>query len=303
MKNIQLKKALGLIFLATAAFQTNAADENTGQASPLLRAVPPVNVNLSAAGTLPKGVLFSALNVSFANKEHSERGYAGSEIRSSAWLLKLRYGLTDSLELAAITPYVDLSRSNPTPHPKHVRGVGDQIIGFSFAPYNLRMRDPYSLHFTAALALPTGREGTRYRPGNDAWGWRLGTAYGIPLTPSLRLDTELVWSGPFERGNQGVRRGQNFQWNAQLRHAFRIFDVALESSVVRQESGNRETPAGQINLRNGYTEWFAGPSMNLAVDALGTWMGAGVFFPISRHFDGPSPSERYRLEFKIGKIW
>jgi hypothetical protein len=123
------------------------------------------------------------------------------------------------------------------------------------------------------------------------------------LQPGLHVDTELIWNGPFERGNQEVRNGQSFQWNAQIRQAFSRFDIALESNFIRQLSANRATSSGQVNLREGYSQWFVGPSANLAVDALGIWVGVGAFFPVYRHFDGPSPSERYRLEFKIAKVW
>ncbi|MDR3087343.1 MAG: transporter [Azoarcus sp.] len=280
-----------------------AAMGEAGEKSPLLKAGPPVNVNLSAAGTLPEGMFFSALNLSVANKTHEERGSTGPDVLSRAWLLKLRYGLTSNLELAAITPYVELSRRNPTPEPKRLYGLGDQLIGLSYAPFNLHQRDPFALHFTAALALPTAPEGKAHPPGNSAWGWRLGSAYGRFLNPDFRFDTELVWTGPFERGNQDVKRGQAYFWNAQLRRVFRSFDLALESSVARQLSGNRRTPAGTVNLHNGYTEWFVGPSANVAFDTLGIWMGAGVFFPAYRHFDGPNKSEWGRAEFKIGKIW
>jgi hypothetical protein len=292
-------KRLVLVALALATLPA-AAEERK---SPLLLAGPPVNVNLSAAGTLPKGMFFNALNVSFADKTHSENGSTGPEVSSRAWLLKLRYGLTDNLEFAAITPYIELERSHPTPHPKRISGVGDQIIGLSLSTHNIRQRDPFSLHFTAAAALPTGGDHANNPPGNGVWGWRLGAALGLFPMPDLRFDTELVWTGPFERGNQDVRRGQNYQWNAQVRRLFRHFDLALESSVVRQDSGNRRTPGGTVDLRNGYTEWFVGPSANVAIDALGLWMGAGIFFPVSRHFDGPNRSEKYRLDFKIGKVW
>ena len=296
-------KALRILGLVASTLSAFPAAAESGK-SPLLLAGPPVNVNLSAAGTLPKGMFFSALNVSFADKHHSENGSAGPEVSSRVWLLKLRYGLTDNLEFAAITPYIELERSHPTPHPKRISGIGDQIVGLSLSTHNIRQRDPFSLHFTAAASLPTGGDQADNPPGNGVWGWRLGAALGLFPTPDIRFDTEFVWTGPFERGNQKVRRGQNYQWNAQLRRLFHNFDIALESSVVRQDSGNRRTPAGtSIDLRNGYTEWFVGPSANLAIDSLGLWMGAGIFFPVSRHFDGPNQSEKYRLDFKIGKVW
>jgi hypothetical protein len=269
----------------------------------VLMGTPPVNLNLSAAGTLPKDMLFSALNVSFAHKTHAEKGGDNRpDVSSQTWLLKLRYGLTDHLELVAITPYIDQSRSHPTPSPKHLGGRGDQVLGLNAAPFNLHQGDPFALSFSAAVLLPTGQEGKNHLPGNGAWGWRLGAVYGRFLTPNLKVDTEGVWSGPFEQGNQDVKRGQSWQWNSQLRYLFKDFDVGLESSLVRQKSARAHTPFGKVNTKNGVTEWFVGPSVNVVLPA-DSWLGIGAFFPVHRHFDGPNKSEGKRLELKIGKLW
>jgi hypothetical protein len=264
---------------------------------------PPVNINLSSSGTPPRHLLYSALNFSFAHKTHVEKGGTNRpDVSSQTWLLKLRYGLTDHLELVAITPYIDQSRSHPTPSPKHLGGWGDQVIGLSAAPFNVHQGDPFALNFSAAALLPTGQEGKTHLPGNSAWGWRLSAAYGLFLTPNLKVDTEGVWNGPFEHGNQNVKRGQSWQWNSQLRYLFNAFDVGLESSLVHQKSAHAHTPLGKVNTRNGVTEWFVGPSVNIVLPA-DAWLGIGAFFPVHRHFDGPNKSESKRVELKIGKLW
>ncbi|GHT83103.1 hypothetical protein AGMMS49543_09460 [Betaproteobacteria bacterium] len=295
---------LCLCALSTPAMAEPGREPSPASAIPrVLMGTPPVNVNTSAAGSLPKNLFFSALNVSFADKTHAEKGGAArSDVFGQTWLLKLRYGLTDHVEFVAITPYIDQSRSHPTPSPKHLGGWGDQVIGINAAPFNLHQGDPFALSFSAAVLLPTGQEGKRHLPGNGAWGWRVGAAYGRFLTPNLKLDTEGVWSGPFERGNQEVKRGQSWQWNSQLRYLFHAFDLGLESSLVHQKSAHAYTPAGKVSTRNGVTEWFVGPSLNIVLPA-DAWLGIGVFFPVHRHFDGPNKSENKRVELKIGKLW
>jgi hypothetical protein len=62
------------------------------------------------------------------------------------------------------------------------------------------------------------------------------------------------------------------------------------------------------SLRNGYTEWFVGPSVNVAIEPLSMWAGLGVFFPVlyslhDEHRSPPTKMENFRVEFKIGKLW
>ena len=85
---------------------------------------------------------------------------------------------------------------------------------------------------------------------------------------------------------------------------FNHFDIGIESTLTVQNSGNGLSPTGgEVDLRNGYTDWFVGHSMNFPIDALGMWAGAGVFFPVVQDFKGPAKAKGARFEFKIGKLW
>ena len=151
-------------------------------------------------------------------------------------------------------------------------------------------------------------------PGNNAWGARGAAAVGAWVTKDIKMDTEFVWSGPFERGNQNVERGDQWQWNTNIRYLWDWIDVGFESSLVVQESGNKKIDgrwlangswrdSSTTNTRNGYTEWLVGPSMNVAVDSLGMWAGIGAFFPVVQDYKGPAKVEDVRWELKIGKVW
>ncbi|GHU25339.1 hypothetical protein FACS189488_12150 [Betaproteobacteria bacterium] len=96
---------LCLCALSTPAMAEPGREPPPASAIPrVLMGTPPVNVNTSAAGTLPKNLFFSALNVSFADKTHAEKGGAArSDVFGQTWLLKLRYGLTDHVEFVART--------------------------------------------------------------------------------------------------------------------------------------------------------------------------------------------------------
>ncbi|MDR0996501.1 MAG: transporter [Zoogloeaceae bacterium] len=274
----------------------------------VLVGTPPVNVNISSSGTLPEGLLFTALNASFAHKNHAENGSTGPDTDSAAWLLKIRYGLTNNLELCAIGSYIDLDRDFAPPgQQRQLKGIGDPAIGLSYAPFNIHQGDGFAWNILGAVIAPTSPTGDGRPPGNHAWGWRVSSGIGAFVLPNLRLDTELVATGPFERGGGQVKRGNTYQWNMQLRYLMGNMDIALESTFVRQKSGHKRLfPGNEIDLENGGTEWFIGPSMNFAPAFLAKediWFGIGAFFPVRQDFDGPNKSESVRYEFKMGKLW
>ncbi|MDR0478170.1 MAG: hypothetical protein LBH14_09600, partial [Desulfobulbaceae bacterium] len=201
---MNISKICGCVLTMVFAAQAVMADDLATTADQdfkrpkALMATPPVNPNISNGGTLPQGVLYTALNPTFSNKDRSIDGYRGSDTFSQAWLLKLRYGLTNSLELNSVLSYVNLSRTDPTPAVKHLEGYGDQSLGLSYAFYNIHQRDPFALSFSAGVLLPTAPEGDNHLPGNAAWGGRASVDFGRFLTPDIKLDMGLVVSGPFE---------------------------------------------------------------------------------------------------------
>jgi len=295
-----------LIFAVHASAM--AADQDAGpdrmpSRPKTLVATPPVHLNLTSSGTLVKGLFYVALNPGFSDKTSSKNGYKGSDVFSQAWLLKLRYGITNYLEVNSVLSYVNLTRTNPTPKQKHLEGYGDQSLGLTYALYNIHQRDPISLSFALGVLLPTAPQGANHLPGNAAWGGRASIDFGKFLTRDLKFDTGLVITGPFERGNQDVKRGAAYQWNAQFRYLFTNFDIALESSLVETLSSDKSGVAGKTSLKNGSTEWFVGPSINYAIDRYNLWFGIGIFFPVVQNFDSPTKAEDYQLTFKIGKVW
>lgn len=264
----------------------------------------PVNVNIAGGGSLPKGTALTMINTSLANKQRSERGYAGSDIFSQVWLLKMRYGITNHLEIATTLPYINNDRDTQAVGPKHIEGFADQVVQFTFAPWNQHQGDSFSAGLTAGVLIPTGTWGKNHVPGVGVWGGRLAAGIGKFVTRNIKLDTELVWSGAFERGNQKVKRGDQFQWNTNMRYLFDYVDFGIESTLVYQDSGDKKLPDGStMGLRNGYTEWFIGPSMNVAIAPLDMWVGVGMFFPVLQDVKGPAVLEDVRFEFKVGKVW
>ena len=307
-----------LALLAVFSLTGPSFAEETPQKSTRARSLlgTPVNVNTAGSGSLPKGMALTMINASFSDKTRSMRGGGNrADVFQQSWLLKIRYGITERFEVATTVPWVHMTNSDrPAGGRRYVEGFGDSVVQFTVAPLQQHQGDPFALSFTGGILFPTGQTGPGHLPGNNAWGGRVATAVGGFIGKNVKVDTEGVWSGPFERGNQNVERGDQWQWNTNLRYLWDWIDVGFESSLVVQESGNKKIDGAQLadgtwqkgwttNTRNGYTEWFVGPSTNVAVDSLGMWLGVGAFFPVLRDYKGPAKVENARFEFKLGKVW
>jgi hypothetical protein len=264
----------------------------------------PVNVNIAGPGSMPEGVLYTAINTSFADKVTPTGNTKSSDVFSQTWLLKLRYGITDYLEVWTTTPYINNRRTNPEPNPQVIYGIGDTVLALTFGPWHERRGDAFTASASVGVWLPMAAWGDDHPPGLGVMGFRGQAAVGKFLTKDIKIETEGVWNTRFDRGNQNVRLGDQFQWNSQIRYLFDYFDIGVESSMVWQHSSDRFISGlGTRDLRNGYTEWFVGPSVNVAIEPLGMWAGIGAFFPVMRYTDSPTKVENVRLEFKRAKLW
>ncbi|MDR0490037.1 MAG: hypothetical protein LBH28_02155 [Oscillospiraceae bacterium] len=273
----------------------------------------PVNVNLMGAGGLPEGKLLTNINASFADRIRSQGEGAHrnmSDVFSQTWLLKLRYGITDYLEVWSTTPYINNHRSNPEPAsvtgaPNTIYGVGDTFLGVLFTALHERRGDPVTASASAAALIPIASWGVDHPAGFGVWGFRGQAAISKFLTRDIKVETEGVWVTRFGGcGNQDVQIGDQFQWNAQARYLFDSFDIGLESTMVWQLTNYRyQHGRGANDMRSFSHEWFVGPSVNFAIDKLGMWAGFGAFFPVLQRFQNPGKVENLRAEFKIGKLW
>ena len=298
--------AIFAIGLAPAAFADEVQQQPAKPKGPSKLLGPPVNIAISGGGLLPQGILLTAVNASFRDKTDQVKGSNSPDVFSQIWLLKVRYGLLDRLEINTVGSYVNNERSGTYAGFKHIEGVGDQSIGFSYALLSQRAGDPLWATFSGSLLLPTAPYGKNHIPGAGTWGGRASLGLTKWFTPNIKGDMDLTIQGPFERGNQKVERGSEYQWNVQMRYLFDKlpFDIGLESSLTKVESGNKDLPTGRnIDIHNGTTEWVVGPSVNVAIEPLGMWAGVGAFFPVMQEAKGPTKMEDVRWEFKVGKIW
>lgn len=159
----------------------------------------PVNTAISGGSVLPEGKLLTAVNSSFRDKDHQIEGHGSPDVYSQIWLLKIRYGLTDRLELSTVGSYINNKRDNLSP--EHIEGMGDQSVGVNYALMSQRKGDPFWVTVGGAVLLPTGQDGDNHLPGNSAWGGRVTLTLTKLFTPNIKGDMGFVYQGPFERGN------------------------------------------------------------------------------------------------------
>ena len=265
----------------------------------------PVNVNMAGPGSMPEGVLYTAINASFSDKvtPHGNTTRRLSDSFNQAWLLKVRYGITEYLEIWSTTPYTNSRRTNPEPNPQSIYGINDTVVCFTFGPWHERRGDPFTASASAGVWVPMAAWGADHPAGLGVMGFRGQAAVGKFLTNNIKIETEGVWTTRFGRGNQGVRLGDQFQWNSQIRYLFDYFDIGLESTLVRQLTSDQKKDGRTRDMRSKSTEWFVGPSVNFAIDPLGMWVGVGALFPVMQDYQSPTKAENVRFELKIAKLW
>ncbi len=274
--------------------------------------VAPVNTAIAGGAILPKGTLLTVINASFRDKTRTVDGDKHgnpSDTFSQTWLLKIRYGLFDRLEINTVIPYVNNDVDNQSWRPE---GVGDVPVGMSIAMLSERAGHPFWLTLNLGLTLPTGDS---HLAGTGVLGGRLGLSWSKNITKNILAAGDFVWEMPFGRGHEpygggghanfsSVERGDKYIANAHIRYRFNYFDLGLETVYEKVESGEGHLRrGGETNMYNGTTEWVLGPSINFAIDPISTWVGFGVFFPIYQDARTDTKMEDVRWEFKIGKLW
>lgn len=268
----------------------------------------PVHTAIAGGGSLPKGVALTVYNFSLADKTQSKRGYKGSDVYNQTHLIKLRYGITNHWEITSTGGYVNNGFRDPKhagKRPGNIEGPIDQLLGFTYAPLQLHQGDPVAVSVSAGIYIPTGVYGKNHLPAAGAWGSRLCTGFATFLNDDIRFDTEFSWATTFERGNQNVRKGDQYQWNTMVRYLFDWFDIGLESVYTHYEDnvGYRNGKSNRGNLKNGGADWYIGPNTSIAIDALDMWVGAGVYFPVMQDMNGPAATDDVQFHFKVAKMW
>jgi len=263
----------------------------------------PVNSAISGGGLVPKGLLLSALNFSYRDKDDivDDAGFGARTMESELYLLKLRYGLTERVEIAFVPGYINNHRdAYGNLASDRIDGPTDFALGASYAIMSQRLGDPLSLAATLGVNMPTGQEGPDHPVGGDVWSYNAKIGVTKVWHPKHRVDWDLGFVQPTETGNQGVKKDTAWTMTGSYHYVFNPhFDIGLEFTAENCRSWER---AGR-DMNNDATEVYVGPTANYVMPQWNMWLGAGLFVPVVRDYDVATASDEIRIEIKLGKIW
>ena len=264
---------------------------------------PPVNIGMGGGGILPKGVLLTAINMSLREKHNTSVGpgdRSAPKVDQQLYLAKIRYGLTDRIEINTVIPYSFTDRHQPDGTKFHMDGFGDVVVGASYQILGEKFGDAVTMATTVAAILPTGETGYRSAPGNGSWGSAVKFGVKKDINATHRFESEVAYNKIFDEGNQNIQKGDSFAWNSQYRYmTSHNFDFGLENMVEKTFGSSKN---GKYQADSG-VDWYAGPSVNIAIPSLNMWFGAGVFAGLAHDYETRKQVEDCRIEFKLGKLW
>lgn len=306
-KHLPKTLVCGMMFSCIAGLQAVTADRATAEQAQTekmggLSGIP-VNSAISGGSLVPKSLLLTALNFSYRDKDDivDDKGFGARTLESELYLLKLRYGLTDRVELAFVPGYVSNHRDSFGPlGSDHIDGPTDFFLGCSYALFSQRLGDPLSMALTLGVNMPTGQEGSDRLPGGDVWSYNAKIGITKVWYPNHRIDWDMGITQPTETGNLGVKKDTTWTMTGSYHYVFNPnFDIGLEFTVDNSQDWERNG----INMKNGSTEIYVGPTANYVLPQWNMWFGAGVFFPVMRDYDVATASDDVRMELKLGKVW
>lgn len=294
---------LYLVWLALALFVfpagVQADDEDSGRTFGKMQGVP-ASVAIGGGGLLPAGHAITALNFSFRDKYES---VTGEDLKTNRNvdnttimnLLKLRYGVTDRVEVQAVIPYVFFDPASG----RNRDSWGDITVSGVYGFLQEKFGDPVSLALSLRAGLPTGSMGPDALPGGGAWSGQ--TALSMTKTWGLNQVVLDIWgAAPFEEGNQHVRKGNSYGLNYKYAYALtQYLDAGIEGTIEHAATGKRLG----TELKNDYTEWYTGPAMTYNIPGTNIDLCIGAYLPVYREYGQNTSSDSVRVDGKLFLVW
>ncbi|GFO70820.1 hypothetical protein GMLC_43990 [Geomonas limicola] len=258
------------------------------------------------AGTgFPVGKLGVLLNYQNCETDGTRQGdrEVNENVRLSkkVGVVKLRYGITEGLDIRTATPLYDVHKKNlATGKGEHLGWIGDTGIALHKVLMNQAKGAPFDLAVDLGLVVPTTDVSNKSVDfvGNNAWG--AGGAIGLTYSAgSHRLDQELhVYT--FTEGAHDYRKPTYLRsttaWGVAVNN---YFDIGAES----QFDWNASSEKNGLKQNDSKNEWYAGPKVAFKYKPWGFAAGLATMFPFARWYEANTPSEGYRVELKLSKTF
>jgi len=254
---------------------------------------------------MPVGKFAALLNYTYAETDgirlHDDELNDNVELTKNVGVVKFRYGLAPGLDIRTATPIYDVKKElRATGATDHYGWLGDTAVALHKVVMNQADKAPFSLAFDLGVVLPTadgGKNNNDYT-GNQAWG----AGGGVGLTyfqGANRFDQELYYY-TFTDGVHDYRKPDMFRgltgWGYALN---KTFDIGVESHL----SWDGESERFDREQNDARWEWYVGPKVVFKNQPTGTVIGALVTLPVHRDYDSPTPSDGFRFEIKLAKVF
>jgi len=264
-----------------------------------------VGAAFGPAGTgFPVGKFAAVLNYVYAETDgvrykHHEV-HDNVELTKHVGIVKFRYGIAPGLDIRSATPIYDVKADLPDRTTDRYGWLGDTTVVLHKVVMNQPQGNPFFLAFDLGVVLPTADGGGDNNDftGNQAWG----VGGGVGLTYFLganRFDQELNYYTHSE-GKHDYRKPDRFRCYTGWAYALnKTFDIGVESHFEWNDAS--ETYGhGDVNAKR---EWYAGPKMVFKHQRSGSVLGALVTLPVYRDYDCATPSDGFRFEIKLLKVF
>lgn len=253
----------------------------------------------------PTGKFAALLNYTYAETDgvrlHGDELHDNVKLTKNVGVVKFRYGIAPGLDIRTATPIYDIKKEvRSTNNTDHFGWLGDTAVALHKVVMNQADNAPFSLAFDLGVVLPTADGGNNNNDytGNQAWGG----GGGVGLTYFLgsnRFDQELYYY-TFTEGEHDYRKPDMFRCLTGWAYAFNnTFDMGVESHL----GWDGESKRFDRNQNDARWEWYAGPKGVFKHKATGTTLGALVTLPVYRDYKSPAPSDGFRFEIKLAKVF
>jgi hypothetical protein len=302
------RSAAVIVALFLTCGSAAAANNPTSLPAPALKTllIPanPITTRFApGAQEFPVGQFSASLSYSFEESDgvRFEDHEIGNnvEMKSHISYLKLRYGLLPGLDIRSKTPFYRIDMKTDG-NDKDLYWLGDTTIIAHKALLKPGNGTGLQLAFDFGGTVPTAHVDSNSYDylGNHAWGLYTGFE-ATWFAGRHRIDQEVNFSS-FSESNHDYRKPDVTEVNTAWAYAMtENFDAGVESNF----EWNGESSKDNIDQDDAMFEWFAGPKIAWEKPEDKMLFGAAFLLPVYRYYDAPTPSEAFRVEIKVSKLF
>lgn len=304
LKESSVKRAKRLVPMCLLMFCSVANPAGADVSVP--KPVGPTAAVFGPAGSdFPVGKLAAVLNYQYAESDgvRHRASEANEKVKLTKNLgtVKFRYGIMPDLDIRTATPLYYIEKDyKTTGKTDELHWIGDTTLTLHKVLLNQSRNDALSLAVDVGLVVPTTDASSKSLDsiGNNAWGATAGVGVTYALG-SHRLDQELAIA-TFTEGSHDYRKPLRFRSNTSWSHAVNnYFDIGAESLF----EWNGESEKSGVKQKDSKNEWYAGPKMAFKYKPAGINVGMLATFPFARWYEGTAPSDGFRFELRLTKVF